>query len=187
MKTLVAYYSNSGNNKYLAERIAKELNCDIKAIKPRLNLFPFLILFSLTKTSFGIKAFKNNVKEYDRVIVCSPIWMGQVISPLADFIRKYRKNINKFYFATCCGSTDAAKRQKFGHDLVFDKIKDMLGDKCIHCEAFPIGLVLPEDKRADGNAMMKTRLAEENFKGEIRKRFERFVALVKDCDITFVR
>ncbi len=179
MKTLVAYYSNTGNNKYLAERIAKELNCDIEAIKPRLNLFPFLILLSLTKTSFGIKALSHKVSEYDRIIVCSPIWMGQVISPLADFFSKYGKSINKLFFATCCGSTDAAKRQKFGHDLVFDKIKDMLGDKCIHCEAFPIGLALAEDKRADGTAVMKTRLAEENFKGEIRERFEIFVALVK--------
>lgn len=179
MKTLVAYYSNSGNNKYLAEKVAKELNCDIEAIKPRLSLFPFLILFSLTKTSLGIKALSHKVGEYDRIIVCSPIWMGQVISPLYDFIRKYHKDVKRLYFATCCGSTDAAKRQKFGHDLVFDKIRDMLGNKCIRCEAFPIGLVVAEDKRADGNAMMKTRLAEENFKGEIRERFEKFVAVVK--------
>lgn len=179
MKTLVAYYSSSGNNKYLAERIAHDLQCDIEAIKPRMNLFLFLILFSLTKTSLGIKGFRHKVIEYDRVIVCSPIWMGMIISPLADFFRRYGKDISKLYFATCCGSTDAAKREKFGHDLVFDKIKDMLGDKCIHCEAFPIGLVLTEDKRADGNAMMKTRLGAENFKGEIQKRFEDFVALVK--------
>jgi len=180
MKTLVAYYSNSGNNKYLAEKIAGKLSCDIEAIKPRLNVFPFLILFSLTKASLGIKSLKCKVNEYDRVIICSPIWMGMIISPLADFIRKYRKDIDHLYFATCCGSSDAVKRQKFGHDLVFDKIKSILGDKCIHCEAFPVGLVLPEDKRADGSAMMKARLSEENFKGDIQKRFEDFMKKVAE-------
>jgi flavodoxin len=179
MKTLVAYYSNTGSNKYLAQKIAHDLNCDIEAIKPRLNLFPFLILFSLVKASLGIKTLSHKVNEYDCMIVCSPIWMGQVISPLRDFIRKYREDVKGLYFATCCGSTDAAKRQKFGHGLVFDKIKDMFGDKCIHCEAFPIGLVLAEDKRADGNAVMKTRLSNDNFAGEIQKRFENFIALVK--------
>jgi multimeric flavodoxin WrbA len=178
MKTLVAYYSNSGNNKYLAERIARSLNCNIEAIKPRLNVFPFLILFSLIKTSLGIKSLRHQVKEYDRIVVCSPIWMGMVISPLADFIRRYRKDINRLYFACCCASTDAAKRQQFGYELVFDKIKNILGDKCVLYEAFPVGMVLPEDKKTDGNIIMKTRLSDENFRGEIKQRFEDFTGKI---------
>ena len=53
----------------------------------------------------------------------------------------------------------------------------MLGDKCIRCEAFPIGPVLPEDKK-DNNAVMKTRLSDNNFAGEIQKRFENFIQLL---------
>jgi hypothetical protein len=51
----------------------------------------------------------------------------------------------------------------------------MLGDKCVLCEAFPIGLVLAEDKKGDGNAMMKTRLSDDNFIGEIQKRLDDFI------------
>ena len=40
MQTLVVYYSNTGSNKYLAEKIAAVLSCDNEAIKPRLNFFP---------------------------------------------------------------------------------------------------------------------------------------------------
>jgi flavodoxin len=180
MKTLVVYYSNTGNNKYLAGKIASTLKSDIEAIRPRLNFFPFLVLFSLAKASLGIKTLRHKLNEYDRIIVCSPIWMGQLISPLRDFINKYRKNIKHFYFATCCGSSDANKDVKFGHGLVFNKVKNLLGDKCIHCQAFPIGLVLPDDKKDDSDAMMKARLSDSNFTGEIRKRFERFIKKVAE-------
>jgi hypothetical protein len=73
--------------------------------------------------------------------------------------------------------SDAAKREKFGYDLVFDKIKNMLGDKCVRCEAFPIGLVLAGDK--NNNAVMKSHLSDHNFTGEIQKRFENFIQVLK--------
>jgi flavodoxin len=179
MKTLVVYYSNSGSNKYLAEKIARALKCDSEAIKPRLNFFPFLILFSLTKTGFGIRRLSRDVAEFDRIIVCCPIWMGQIISPLHDFVKKYRTNINSLYFASCCGSSDAAKDVKFGYAGVFRKVKDMLGDKCVLCEAFPVGLVLAENKKGDGKAVMKARLSDDNFTGEIQKRLDDFIRKIE--------
>jgi menaquinone-dependent protoporphyrinogen IX oxidase len=180
MKTLVVYYSNTGSNKYLAEKIAHALRCEIEAIKPRLNLLPFLMLFSLVKTGPGIKTLSHKVNEYDRILVCGPIWMGRLISPLRDFINAYRKNINRLYFASCCGSTDAAKYDTFGHAVVFDKVKNMLGDKCVHCEAFPIGLVLSAKEKEDGNAIMKARLSDSNFTGDIQQRFEDFIQKVAE-------
>jgi flavodoxin len=175
MKTLVAYYSNTGSNKYLAEKIAHSLKCDSEAINPRLNFFPVLMLFSLAKTSLGVKSLGCKVNEYDRIILCGPIWMGQLVSPLRDFINKYRKNIKELHFVTCCASTYAAKDMKFGHALVFNKVKTMLGNRCVRCDAFPIGLVLADDKQKDNNAILKTRLSDHNFTGEIQRRFDEFV------------
>jgi hypothetical protein len=175
MKTLVVYYSNTGNNRYLAEKIAHRLGCDSEAIKPRLNFFPFLVLLSIVKKSMGIGNLRHRVNEYDRIVLCGPIWMGLLISPLHDFVKKYRTDIRKLFFVTCCGSGDAAKEDKFGHGLVFRKVQNMLGDACALCEAFPIGLVLPADKKGDDSAMMKARLSDQTFTGEIQKRFETFI------------
>jgi hypothetical protein len=177
MKTLVVYYSFTGSNKYLAEKIAHILKSDCEAIRPRLNVFPLLMLFSLVKTGLGIMSIKHSVNEYDRVVVCGPIWMGRLISPLHDFITKYRKHIKSLYFVTCCGSSDAAKNDKFGYAGLFQQLKNMLGDTCIHCEAFPIGLVVPLDKKEDGSAVMKTHLSDENFTGEIQTRLDKFITL----------
>ena len=91
MKTIVAYYSRKGSNTYLANKIAQELDCDIEEIKPRVNAFIFFLL----NISFGIKTMKSNIENYDRVILCGPIFVGRFIIPLKGFVKKYHKKINK--------------------------------------------------------------------------------------------
>jgi len=179
MQTIVVFYSKNGSNKYLAEKISKELLCQIEEIKPRLNIF----LLFLIGMHLGIKPLKHNIKEYDKVILCGPIWMGKFIQPLRSFIKKYNSKLNKLFFVTCCGSTDAKKYEKFGHGLVFKEIEAMLKDKCILCQAFPIGLVLPDDQKEDTDAFMKTHLNDENFKGEIQVIFDSFIVKVNETII----
>ena len=171
MKTIVVFYSNKGSNKYLAEKISKSLSCEIEEIKPRLNVF-FLFLMNI---HLGIRSLKHNIKDYDSVILCGPIWMGKLIPPLRSFINKCFNQINQLIFVTCCGSTYAKKDEKFGHGLVFKEVESLLKEKCVLCQAFPIGLVLPEDKKEDTDAFMKTHLNDENFKGEIQERYEGFI------------
>jgi len=176
MKTIVVYYSNKGSNKYLAWKISKELSCPIEEIKPRLNIF----LLFLMKIHLGIMPLKQNIEEYDQVILCGPIWMGKFIPPLRSFIKKYNNKLRKLIFVTCCGSTDDKKYEKFGHGLVFKKVENMLKDKCILCQAFPIGLVLPDDQKEDSGAFMKTHLNDENFTGEIVSIYNTFISKIKE-------
>lgn len=104
-KTIVVYYSRKGSNKYLAQKIAKSLGCDIEEIRPRLNVF----LLYLMNMHLGIKPLKYEINEYEKVILCGPIWMGKFIPPLRSFVKKYDSKISKLIFVTCCGSTDAQK------------------------------------------------------------------------------
>jgi flavodoxin len=174
MKTIGVYYSNKGSNKYLAQKISKSLSCEVEEIKPRLNIF----LLFLMNIHMGIRPLKHNIKEYDRVILCGPIWMGKFIPPLRSFIKKYYNQINKLVFVTCCGSTYDKKDEKFGHGLVFKEVEGLLTDKCLLCQAFPINLVLPDGQKEDPNAFMKTHLNDDNFKGEIQDIFENFIKKV---------
>jgi len=131
----------------------------------------------------GIKPLKHNIKEYDKVILCGPIWMGKLIPPLRSFVNNYNNKINKLIFVTCCGSTDAKKYEKFGHGLVFNEVENILKEKCTFCQAFPISLVLPDDQKEDTNAFMKTHLNDENFKGEIQVIFDNFIRKVNETII----
>ena len=176
MKTIVYYYSRTGSNNYLAERISGRLKCEKEEIRPRINNF-FLFLLNI---SAGVKAVKNKPSAYDRVFVVGPVWVGRFIPPLKGFLKKYREEIKNLYFVSCCGSGDDQKDEKFGHGPVFKQVKELIGDKCRECVAFPIGLVVGEDKKKDADTIMKTRLTDENFKGEIEERFDRFIEAVKE-------
>jgi len=170
-KNIVLYYSGSGNNRFLANKIAERLSCEIEEIKPRIHSHPLLLL----GTSLGIKKIKTDISEFDRVILVGPIMVGKFLAPLKSFVKNYSNKINNMIFVTCCGSSYEIRDQKFGHGLVFKQVKEIMGDKCIQCEAFPITLVIPEEKRKDPNLVMSTRLNDDNFKGEILDRFNVFI------------
>jgi len=165
--SIVIYYSNNGSNAYLANRISKELECPIEELKP----MPRNYLILLTGLIFKNKKLKHDLSQYERIILVGPVWMGKFIAPLRLFVKKNIKIIKELVFVTCCGSTYDKKDEKFGHGLVFKKLKEELPDKCNHCEAFPITLVLPEDQWEQGEIVMKTRLNDQNFNGEILERF----------------
>jgi menaquinone-dependent protoporphyrinogen IX oxidase len=171
MKAIVIYYSRKGSNKFLAEKIAGHLSADIEAIRTRLDVF----LLFLLNIHAGNKPLKHNLEDYQKVIVCSPIWMGRIIPPLRSFLQKYGTKIQALYFVTCCGSSDEMKDQKFGHGLVFNEIKAIMKNRLAGCRAFPIVLVLPEPLKKDGKAIMNTRLTDGNFNGSIKERFDQFV------------
>jgi flavodoxin len=174
--TLVVWYSRKGSNRYLASRIAGSLQCELEEIRPRLNSF----LLFLMGIHLGNRSLRHKPVDYDQVILCGPVWMGKFIPPLRAFVRKYGQSLRKMVFVTCCGSSYAVKDEKFGHGLVFNQVKELLGDKCVHCEAFPIGLVMPADKQDDGELMMKTVLSDANFTGEILERYEQLIRKLRE-------
>ena len=174
MRTIVYYYSRKGSNRFLAHRIASDLKCEIEEIKPRLNAHLLMIM----GLNFGNRKLKSKVENYDRIILCGPIWMGKLIIPLKNFINKYSQKIGKLIFVTCCGSSFKDKDNKFGHNLVFNHVKSLLNDKCLHCEAFPVDLFAPAELKGDPAAFMKVHLNNENFKGEIDSVYENFISRI---------
>lgn len=171
MKTLVAYYSRKNSNRYLAEKIAGKLDADIEEIRPRINSFGLFLM----NVNPGIRKIKYKIPEYDRVILVGPIWMGRFVPPLKSFVTRYRKDIRELIFVTCCGSTYDKKDEKYGHGLVFEKVKEIMGDKLVLTQAFPVGLVMPEGEKDDPEAFMKTHLSDSNFNGEIEEIFNGFM------------
>lgn len=133
----------------------------------------------LMNINFGNKKLRTRVEDYDRVIVCGPIWMGKLIVPLKNFLNKNSSKIKKLVFVTCCGSSFDQKDEKFGHNLVFNQVNNLLGEKCLHCEAFPITLVLPDEQKDDSEAFMKTHLNDTNFTGEMVAIYNNFIRKIQ--------
>ena len=172
---LVAYYSNTGNNRFLAGKIAESLNAEIIEIIPTVRGQVLLMFLSFLGVGINPRIKDLNIEDYSRIILCGPIWSGTLISPLRGFMGKYRSKIQDLIFVTCCGSIDEEKDSRFGYNRIFDKVRKLMGPKVTHCEAFPITLTLPEEERKNNEAILELRLTDENFKGGIKDRFDQFI------------
>ncbi|MDC7225769.1 MAG: hypothetical protein PQJ61_03270 [Spirochaetales bacterium] len=172
MNMVVVYYSGKGSNKFLAGKAADALDCEAVELKPRA---PGLVMpATATKISFGNKPVTQDIAGFDRVVLCGPLYMGSIAAPCSDFIRKYGKAAKRIDFITCCGSTDEKKDDTFGYGRVFAKLKECLGSKAGEFEAFPIQLLLPEDKKNNDNEMMNTRMNDDNFNEAVQQRLYSF-------------
>jgi hypothetical protein len=111
---------------------------------------------------------KETLAQYDRIIICGPIWMGTLVAPLRGLLQQLKNSHQEICHITCCGSKDEKKDDTFGYGTVFPKVKKIVGERLILSEAFPIVLVLPENQREDDELIMNTRLSDENFHGRSR-------------------
>ena len=103
-KILIVYYSRTGNTKKIAEELAKKLNADIEEIidlKNRKGIIGWLIggRDGMKKTSTSIKESSKDCKNYDLVVIGSPIWVG-LTPAIRTFLLKNKDKI-KNYAAFC--------------------------------------------------------------------------------------
>ncbi|MCR4422627.1 MAG: flavodoxin domain-containing protein [Exilispira sp.] len=176
-KTLILYFSRTGNNKFIAEKLSQTLESDIEAIKPKIKSFLLLILSSLFKLGIGIKPLTYDVKNYERIILLSPIWMGKLLSPIRGIIKKYGDEIKEIVFITVCGSGIEDKDGKFGYETVFKEIKNILPSKEIKC--FEISTTLLT-KIGNPQTYSLPLVSEKDFTGAFKSRFDEIVETLKN-------
>ena len=100
MKTLVAYYSRTGNTKRVAEALTEKLNADIEAIMSdtkekgtgRLAMQAFLrVRAKITQTT-------NDAASYDMVVIGSPVWVGKMSSPIRTYLAQNKDKFTSVAF-----------------------------------------------------------------------------------------
>jgi flavodoxin len=104
MKTLVVYYSLSGNNRLLAETIGKRLDCEVCELqpkKPRTKL-DLLIDAFLYRTPPN-KPIAYDIGAYDRVVLVAPVWNARLAAPMRSFARRSGGHLGNYSFITACG------------------------------------------------------------------------------------
>lgn len=94
-KTLVVYYSQTGNTKAVAEIFQKELNADIVALEcevPYPDDFNATVEESRDEIKNGTgRALANgkiSLKKYKTIYIGYPVWFGTYAPPVATFIKE---------------------------------------------------------------------------------------------------
>ncbi len=92
MKSLVVYYTRSGNTRFVAETIAAEIGSDVEEVvdlKKRSGVFGYLSGGSDARRGkeTEIAPTKKSPSEYDLVIVGSPIWAGRHVPAITTYLK----------------------------------------------------------------------------------------------------
>lgn len=107
MSTLIVYFSFLGNNKLMAENMAKNINADLKAITEPKKRTAFTILLDMIfNRTPKINPLTIDWDFYDHVILMSPIWNMRLAHPMKSFIQKERKHFPNYSFASVCGGRE---------------------------------------------------------------------------------
>lgn len=132
MKSLVAFYSWTGNTKKVAESIAKTLKSDIEEIqdvKQRKGTMGYIRsgFESFFKTLPAIKETKHKPEDYDLVIIGTPVWAMTIASPVRSYLIKNKTKFKKIAVLVTAGDNKFDKPAKAVEDIVKKKPEAVLG------------------------------------------------------------
>lgn len=128
MKTLIVYYSRTNVTKEIANKLQKELDCDIEEITDggkydgKLGFLKGGMNATMGRAS-DIDPVSKNPADYDLVIIGTPVWSSNMAPPIFTYLIEYRDQIkNMASFCTCMGG---------GYDKALEKIADVSGKEQI--------------------------------------------------------
>ncbi len=119
MKTLVIYYSFTGNNSKLAQKIAMSINADIKEIKEKKNRTILTILLDVLFNRIPtIKDFDIQFELYENLIFVAPVWFGKIATPLRALFKELNVKIEVYSFVSISAGTNGEKNSNLEKELM---------------------------------------------------------------------
>ena len=115
MKTLVIYYSRTGNTRKLGQMLANKLKADIDEIhdkKKRSGIWNWIMAGrdGLLKRKTSIEYnHGHEPKDYDMIVIGSPNWAGHIVPAVRTFMKDKSSVLKKKKLAFFCtsGSNEA--------------------------------------------------------------------------------
>lgn len=110
MKTLIVFFSLTGNTRKIAQAISDELNGTLEEIQDTRNRngiagYLLSIMEALFKKRSKIQEVKHDPSAYDLVIIGTPVWAFNISSPVRTYLEQKKNSINAAaFFVTCTAS-----------------------------------------------------------------------------------
>ncbi len=122
MRTLVVYYSRTGNTQFAAEKIAEHIGaetCEVVDKKNRKGRLGFLTSgYAATREKLTDIKVSEPIDNYDFIIIGSPVWADKITPAIRTFITK--NNFSGKQIA-CFVTLDGNKPEK-----ALEKLKEAL-------------------------------------------------------------
>jgi len=171
-KHLVLCFSKTGNSKFIAEKLAKALQCDVEMIQPSVNGTGLLFILSLLNIPVSVNISNERISQYQEVVIIGPIWGGRLIAPLKAVLKKCIALKKPVHFAVTCETKESDKDGSYGYAQVLNKAKALGGDLVRSTTAFSTSLIIGYDDKIKTNLSVKAKFTDDNFSEALRTRFE---------------
>ena len=142
MKTILVYYSMSGNAEWAARRIAQRLGAELLRLTPEkaypssgIRKFFWGGKSAVMSETPPLRPYTFDGGAYDCVIIGFPVWAGNVTPPIRTFIKENDLRGKRIAAFACQSGAGAEK--------AFGKLKAALGVDQLAAE---LVLVDPKDK-----------------------------------------
>lgn len=114
MKTLVVFYSRTGNTSLVASKIAALLNADTDRILTPQGYDGSLgfvrgVLHSLGDRRVAIAPPKITPASYDLVVIGGPVWAGRAANPVRTYLRQFGDTFKQVAYFVTLGGASAEK------------------------------------------------------------------------------
>lgn len=119
MKTLIMFYSYTGNGKTFAQKLSEEKGADIEEVKTEkrpgtVSAYVAGSLSAIRQKPKKILPIKKNLNEYDNFVLVAPIWANSpapAFNSVMDILPK-GKNVELFLISAS-GNSDKEKLTSF--------------------------------------------------------------------------
>ena len=136
MKSVLVYYSLSGNTDWVAKKISESIKCDLIRLKP-LKEYPssgFRKFFwggksAVMKEIPELSKYDFNYSKYDQIIFGTPVWASNYNPTLRTFIKDNKDKLKKMKISVfvCCSGGNANKTiDKLKNDIGIDNFDNQL-------------------------------------------------------------
>lgn len=130
MRSLVLYYSLTGNTKFFAEKIAAYIGAsatleEIVTYRDMERYGKLKLFIAAAQQLFNLQPsimpLEHIPADFDRIFIGTPIWMGRHVPAINTFLTQYPLQGKKIVLFSCCGEKNTTSR--------VGRLKEQLGAK----------------------------------------------------------
>lgn len=117
MKTLVVYYTITGNTQRIATEVASALDADIEVlrdprIKPGLSGYLRLAHDTIRRVESQLAPLAHDPASYDLVVLAGPVWSSKMCSPISVYARQHKDGIRRAAFLCTSRSSEPGHAER---------------------------------------------------------------------------
>ena len=145
MALLILSYSRTGNNRLLAQTVARRTGAVIEEVQP-MGWYPLprVIWQMATGRLPRVRTLRHEIAAYDRLLVMAPVWDRHVAFPMIAALRKVKAEVRRYDFVSLCGYVRDRQDETIREELV-----EVVGHPPDAQMELHVGDLLPEAFRND--------------------------------------